>query len=389
MILRLTSDHHIPQPNRALSPPHHPREPRRHSTSELPPAAQYPPPYYQLQQQQQLHRMLAPHMSHPGKHIFKISLQGDPSPGEPRLGWLWFEMFFHFAHMLSQFCQFPISPGRIRQRVEHPKSKSTQPRFARRWVPLYNLWIKNAASQIFSFPIRHPFDTPKRASVGVVIVIERELFERRSEMVISGPHKARAPVAKTCSLYVQGDLQRGLSQRSLQHQAQYILLREPCDLFWDLFWGVALTGTKWARLPKTSPKTNKSHGSLKRMYCAGCCRLRWLGPLWWPCSVTLGFVEFDLVFPLSAQFCFGRWKLDRGGRTPKLKSMKSSVKPPWSPCMSNEEQSTIEQVSCTWQFSQCYCQICGWRSGWNPPEESWVPFGVSQQSILPWWSCTS
>ena len=134
---------------------------------------------------------------------------------------------------------------------------------------------------------------------------------------------------------------------------------------------------------------NKSHGSLKRMYCAGCCRLRWLGPLLWPCSVTLGFVEFDLVFPLSAQFCFGRWKLDRGGRTPKLKSMKSSVKPPWSPCMSNEEQSTIEQVSCTWQFSQCYCQICGWRSGWNPPEESWVPFGVSQQSILPWWSCTS
>ena len=46
-------------------------------------------------------------------------------------------MFHHLAQLLSQFCQFPISPGRTRQRVEQPKSYLTQPRFARRWVSLY------------------------------------------------------------------------------------------------------------------------------------------------------------------------------------------------------------------------------------------------------------
>ena len=46
-------------------------------------------------------------------------------------------MFHHLARLLSQFCQFHISPGRTRQRVEQPKSKSTQLRSARRWVTLY------------------------------------------------------------------------------------------------------------------------------------------------------------------------------------------------------------------------------------------------------------
>ena len=36
-------------------------------------------------------------------------------------------MFHHLARLLSQFCLFPISPGRTRQRVKQPKSKSTQP----------------------------------------------------------------------------------------------------------------------------------------------------------------------------------------------------------------------------------------------------------------------
>ena len=31
------------------------------------------------------------------------------------LGWLWFGRFHHLARMLSQICQFPISPGRTRQ----------------------------------------------------------------------------------------------------------------------------------------------------------------------------------------------------------------------------------------------------------------------------------
>ena len=61
-------------------------------------------------------------------HFFLLnSVQGDTSPGEPRLVWPWFGMFHHLAQLLSQFCQIPISPGRTGQRVEQPKSKSTKP----------------------------------------------------------------------------------------------------------------------------------------------------------------------------------------------------------------------------------------------------------------------
>ena len=59
-------------------------------------------------------------------------IQGDPSPGEPAFG-----MFHHLAQLLSRFCQIPTSPSRIGQRVEQSKYKSTQPRFARRWITLY------------------------------------------------------------------------------------------------------------------------------------------------------------------------------------------------------------------------------------------------------------
>ena len=46
-------------------------------------------------------------------------------------------MLHHLAHLLCHFCQFPICPGRTRQRVEQHKSKSTQPRFAKRCLTLY------------------------------------------------------------------------------------------------------------------------------------------------------------------------------------------------------------------------------------------------------------
>ena len=59
--------------------------------------------------------------------VRQSELQGDTSSGEPRLDWLWFGMSHHLAQLLSQFCQFLISPGRTRQRVEEPKSNSTQP----------------------------------------------------------------------------------------------------------------------------------------------------------------------------------------------------------------------------------------------------------------------
>ena len=57
-------------------------------------------------------------------------------------------MIHLLAQLLRQFCQFPISPSRTRQRVEQPKSKSTQPRFARRCVTLY----KNHVCNEFSSP---------------------------------------------------------------------------------------------------------------------------------------------------------------------------------------------------------------------------------------------
>ena len=58
-----------------------------------------------------------------------INIQVGPSPGEPGLGWLWFGMFHHPAWAVGSY-----SSGH--QARELPKSKSTQPRFARRWVTL-------------------------------------------------------------------------------------------------------------------------------------------------------------------------------------------------------------------------------------------------------------
>ena len=46
-------------------------------------------------------------------------------------------MFHHLAQLFSHFCQFAISLGRTRQRVEQSKSKSTQPSYPSRWPSLY------------------------------------------------------------------------------------------------------------------------------------------------------------------------------------------------------------------------------------------------------------
>ena len=43
-------------------------------------------------------------------------------------------MFHRVVHLLNQFFQFPI---RTRQKVEHPKSKSSQPNYRKRWATLY------------------------------------------------------------------------------------------------------------------------------------------------------------------------------------------------------------------------------------------------------------
>ena len=55
----------------------------------------------------------------------QLIIQGDSSALRPGLGWLWFGCS---TIMPSHFCQIPISPSSIGQTVEHPKSKSNQPR---------------------------------------------------------------------------------------------------------------------------------------------------------------------------------------------------------------------------------------------------------------------
>ena len=54
-------------------------------------------------------------------------VQGDPSGGKPGLG---FGMFHHPAWAVGSYSS-GHQPGEL------PKSKSTQPRFATRWVTLY------------------------------------------------------------------------------------------------------------------------------------------------------------------------------------------------------------------------------------------------------------
>ena len=112
-------------------------------------------------------------------------------------------------------------------------------------------------------------------------------------------------------------VQKCPSQVYGQHPAPYILMREPCDLFWDLFWGVALTWFQWGRHPQTSPKY-KSQGSLKRMYGAGCCWYNWLGHLW---------SRPPLVFPLATSRTLA--VLAQNLRQTKSRSGENSVNPGW------------------------------------------------------------
>ena len=66
-------------------------------------------------------------------------LQGGATTQIVGLGWLWSMTFHHLAHLLSQFCQFPISPSRTRQRVEHLISKQTQPSYPSGCPNLYSI----------------------------------------------------------------------------------------------------------------------------------------------------------------------------------------------------------------------------------------------------------
>ena len=73
---------------------------------------------------------------------------GRPNWSDSRLGWLWSAMFHHHAILLSQSCQFPISPSRTMQKMQQPKSKSTQPSYPTRWAAMYyNSLRQNATRQ--------------------------------------------------------------------------------------------------------------------------------------------------------------------------------------------------------------------------------------------------
>ena len=57
--------------------------------------------------------------------------------------WVGLTMIYDvIAQLLSHFYQLPISPSRTRQRVEQPKSKSTQPNCPNRWTTLYIFLLK-------------------------------------------------------------------------------------------------------------------------------------------------------------------------------------------------------------------------------------------------------
>ena len=59
-------------------------------------------------------------------------VQGDPSPGEPWLGWLWFWVFHPLSDSAWADGKLAELAEQLGKMVEHPKSKSTKQRFARR-----------------------------------------------------------------------------------------------------------------------------------------------------------------------------------------------------------------------------------------------------------------
>ena len=64
-------------------------------------------------------------------------VQGDTSPGEPRFSWLWFWLFHPLPGSAWADGKLAELAEQLGKMVEHPKSMSTQPRFARRCVTLY------------------------------------------------------------------------------------------------------------------------------------------------------------------------------------------------------------------------------------------------------------
>ena len=52
-------------------------------------------------------------------------LQGDPSPGEPRLGWLWFWLFHPLPSSACADGKLVELTEQLGKMVEHPKAKST------------------------------------------------------------------------------------------------------------------------------------------------------------------------------------------------------------------------------------------------------------------------
>ena len=77
-------------------------------------------------------------MGRPSVRHKRREIQGDPSGGEPGLGWHRFWEFLRLvAAIVATYC-----PSRM---VEHSRSKSTQPRFATSWVtldwPVHMKWI--------------------------------------------------------------------------------------------------------------------------------------------------------------------------------------------------------------------------------------------------------
>ena len=79
-------------------------------------------------------------------------------------------MFHHLVHLVGHLCQFASGPGRTRQRVEQHKSKSTQPRFARRWATLYTYMArKNSPGLHELFRFRSSFQKHAQISNGITI----------------------------------------------------------------------------------------------------------------------------------------------------------------------------------------------------------------------------
>ena len=122
-------------------------------------------------------------------------VQGGPSPGEPRLGWLWFWLFHPLPGSAWADRKLAELADQLGKMVEHPKSKSAQPRFTRRWATLCELLECLCSTYYTASWKNRPKNRPK--SKNIYWIVPKSVVAADGVVRVLSSHGAPADILHT------------------------------------------------------------------------------------------------------------------------------------------------------------------------------------------------